>query len=170
MCSVPAGAYRHAAEQIRAGAGRGHGTWIARASFRCAVLQRSDPHPANGTLCRPTAGFADPFYAAPCANAISALSGVDLRRGQHHFPADYARFKVRDPGYAILDDGESLLQHCERVQACLLQIAADHPGQTVLIVTHGGVLDIVYRLATGLDMAARARFRHPQCGAELAQP
>ncbi|MFO1380992.1 MAG: histidine phosphatase family protein [Chitinivorax sp.] len=92
---------------------------------------------------------------------FGAFQGLTYGEAEHHFPADYARFKVRDPGYAILDDGESLLQHRERVQACLLQIAADHPGQTVLIVTHGGVLDIVYRLATGLDMAAPRDFGIP---------
>lgn len=90
-----------------------------------------------------------------------AFQGLTYSEAEQHFPADYARFKAREPGYAILDDGESLLQHRRRVLACLEQIAASHVGQTVLVVTHGGVLDLVYRLATGLDLAAPRDFGIP---------
>lgn len=90
-----------------------------------------------------------------------AFQGLTYSEAERHFPADYGRFKGREPAYAIIDDGESLLQHRERVQACLEQIAAAHAGQSVLIVTHGGVLDIVYRLATGLDLAAPREFGIP---------
>lgn len=90
-----------------------------------------------------------------------AFQGLTYSEAEHHFPADYARFKAREPAYEIIDDGESLLQHRSRVLACLERIAASHAGQNVLIVTHGGVLDIVYRLATGLDLAAPRDFGIP---------
>lgn len=90
-----------------------------------------------------------------------AFQGLTYTEAEHHFPADYARFKGREPGYEIIDDGESLLQHRARVQACLEAIASKHAGQSVLIVTHGGVLDIVYRMATGLALSAPRDFGIP---------
>lgn len=90
-----------------------------------------------------------------------AFQGLTYSEAERNFPADYARFKAREAAYEILDDGESLLQHRQRVQICLENIAAKHAGESVLIVTHGGVLDIVYRLATGLDMSAPRDFGIP---------
>lgn len=90
-----------------------------------------------------------------------AFQGLTYSEAERNFPGDYARFKAREAAYEILDDGESLLQHRQRVQICLENIAAKHAGESVLIVTHGGVLDIVYRLATGLDMAAPRDFGIP---------
>lgn len=90
-----------------------------------------------------------------------AFQGLTYSEAERNFPGDYARFKAREAAYEILDDGESLLQHRQRVQICLENIAAKHAGESVLIVTHGGVLDIVYRLATGLDMSAPRDFGIP---------
>ena len=90
-----------------------------------------------------------------------AFQGLTYSEAERNCPGDYARFKAREAAYEILDDGESLLQHRQRVQICLENIAAKHAGESVLIVTHGGVLDIVYRLATGLDMAAPRDFGIP---------
>ena len=90
-----------------------------------------------------------------------AFQGLTYSEAERNFPGDYARFKAREAAYEILDDGESLLQHRQRVQICLENIAAKHAGESVLIVTHGGVLDIIYRLATGLDMSAPRDFGIP---------
>lgn len=90
-----------------------------------------------------------------------AFQGLTYSEAERNFPTDYARFKAREAAYEILDEGESLIQHRQRVQACLEDIACRHAGESVLIVTHGGVLDIVYRLATGLDMSAPRDFGIP---------
>lgn len=42
----------------------------------------------------------------------------------------------------------------ERTLGALNAIAARHPGEQILVVAHGGVLDIFYRAATGLDLQA----------------
>ena len=34
----------------------------------------------------------------------------------------------------------------------MTELVAGHPGQTLVVVTHGGVLDVVYRLASALDV------------------
>lgn len=42
----------------------------------------------------------------------------------------------------------------ERIVATVDELAARHPGQQVVMVAHGGVLDILYRAATCLDLLA----------------
>jgi probable phosphoglycerate mutase len=58
------------------------------------------------------------------------------------FEADYGM-----PG------GETTRQFHARVMAAMRRIAQEHHGRTVMVVTHGGVLDMVWRTArgTGLD-------------------
>jgi 2,3-bisphosphoglycerate-dependent phosphoglycerate mutase len=72
-------------------------------------------------------------------------------------PELYARYRSRNPDCDI-EGGESLRMLERRVVACLTEIVCRHPGQTVLVVTHGGVLDIAYRMATGLALEAPREF------------
>ncbi len=79
------------------------------------------------------------------------------------FPEDYARFDAREPAYDFRS-GESLTDFSARSVAVLQRIAAAHPGQDILVFTHGGVLDELYRFITGLPMSAPRNFRIPNCG------
>ena len=69
------------------------------------------------------------------------------------FPAETLAWRKRVPDFAP-EGGESLLQLRERTLGALNAIAARHPGEQILVVAHGGVLDIFYRAATGLDLQA----------------
>lgn len=86
----------------------------------------------------------------------------DEARAQH--PDAYGRFEARDPDYAFAGGGESLVTFSARVSARLQEIAANHPGETVVIVTHGGVLDIVNRFVRGMPLAAPRDFLIPNAG------
>lgn len=79
----------------------------------------------------------------------------DEARSQH--PAAYRRFEGRDPSFAP-HGGESLESFAQRVMRCLTQIANRHGGEEVLVVAHGGVLDIARRAATGMDLMAPRDF------------
>ena len=72
--------------------------------------------------------------------------------GELH-PQDALRWKQRDPEWAP-PGGESQTEVFARVHAALDQIAAQHAGEHIAIVTHGGVLDVFYRLATGQSISA----------------
>lgn len=80
------------------------------------------------------------------------------------YPEDYAAFERRDPAYAFPSGGESLLEFHARVTAPLRALAARHAGQTVLLVTHGGVLDIVNRFVRGKPLDAPRDFLIPNAG------
>lgn len=69
------------------------------------------------------------------------------------FPAEAAAIKRRDPDH-VPAGGESRRQHHARIHACVNDLAARHSAQTLIVVTHGGVLDVVYRLACGLAIEA----------------
>ena len=62
------------------------------------------------------------------------------------YPEDYALFAKRDPHY-VMDGGESAEQFRVRAVGTLESIAARHAGETIVVVTHGLVLDAVYRTA-----------------------
>lgn len=76
------------------------------------------------------------------------------------FPAEWSRFAAREPDFA-LPGGESLRQFAERVIGCVSTLAKRHAGAQLLLVTHGGVLDIVYRRATGMALEAPRDFEIP---------
>lgn len=62
------------------------------------------------------------------------------------FPAEFDHFKSRNPAYAV-PGGESAQQFRDRCLIVLQEIAERHAGETVVVVTHGLVLDIAYRTA-----------------------
>lgn len=76
------------------------------------------------------------------------------------YPADYARFEARDIDFAPLE-GESLRTFAQRVVGCAEAIASLHAGRQVLLVAHGGVLDILYRRATGKKLDSVRDFEIP---------
>jgi probable phosphoglycerate mutase len=116
--------------------------------------------------------------ARPTANLLSleVLLEKDLRERHYgiferltyaevktRFPEDYARFEAREPDYAF-QTGESLKDFSVRSIAVISKIAKEHEGQSVLVFTHGGVLDKLYRFVTGLPLSAHREFGIPNAG------
>ncbi|MBY0453820.1 MAG: histidine phosphatase family protein [Burkholderiaceae bacterium] len=63
------------------------------------------------------------------------------------------RWRTRDPHFAP-EGGETLIALRERIHATTHRLAARHPGGLVVLVAHGGVLDVLYRIATGQELQA----------------
>ncbi|MHB1249320.1 MAG: histidine phosphatase family protein, partial [Polaromonas sp.] len=63
------------------------------------------------------------------------------------------RWRKRDPEFSP-PGGESLLALRSRVVAAAERLAARHPGELIALVGHGGVMDVLYRAATRLDIQA----------------
>jgi 2,3-bisphosphoglycerate-dependent phosphoglycerate mutase len=81
--------------------------------------------------------------------------------GEH--PEMFSRDKETDPHYAPAG-GESRQQHLDRVRTTLTELAQDHQGSRVLVVTHGGVLSCVYRWLHGISAAAPHPIDIPNVG------
>lgn len=67
--------------------------------------------------------------------------------------ADPEAFQLWRQGRKAWNGGESYEEMGERVVAAVLRLSARHPGQTVLIVTHGGSIRACRATAAGLDYA-----------------
>ena len=76
---------------------------------------------------------------------------------------DIRALRERLPDY-VLPGGESLRQHQQRVHACIDALADRHPGETVVVVAHGGVLDLIYRRASGTPLEKPRDFPIPNTG------
>ncbi|MFS2035017.1 histidine phosphatase family protein [Polaromonas sp. CT11-55] len=68
-------------------------------------------------------------------------------------PDQSMRWRKRDPEFAPAG-GESLIALRSRVVATAQRLAAAHPGELIALVGHGGVMDVLYRAATRLDIQA----------------
>lgn len=77
---------------------------------------------------------------------FEGLTGSEI---EANYPADYVRFKSRDQAH-VIPGGESASQFRARVFACFHEIAARHAGELVVVITHGLVLDALYRAALGI--------------------
>lgn len=90
------------------------------------------------------------------------FQGLTAAEGAHRHPADHACYAVRDPDH-VFGNGESLRSFAARVVSAVDDLVRRHAGQTLLAVSHGGVLDIIYRKATGRDLSAPRDFKIPNC-------
>ena len=63
-----------------------------------------------------------------------------------------------------MPNGESARQFHSRIVAALADIARMHVGQTVLVFTHGGALDMVWRTARGLGLNGPRQSDIPNAG------
>ena len=85
---------------------------------------------------------------------LGVLQGLTAKEGAAQFPDVYARFHAREVEYAV-PGGESIRDVFERTRSRFEELAAAHPGQSVLVMTHGGILDVLNRFvrAVPLDRA-----------------
>ena len=69
-------------------------------------------------------------------------------------PEHAMHWRKRNPEWTPPGNGESLLMLRERILKTVDELAARHTGQQIVMVAHGGVMDILYRAATRLDLQA----------------
>ena len=68
------------------------------------------------------------------------------------WPEHAHNWRKRIPEWQPPEGGESLIQLRERVTRTVQELAAKHPGEQIVVVAHGGVLDALYRVATGQEV------------------
>jgi len=74
--------------------------------------------------------------------------GLTIDEIGNRYPDDAFALKNNIADYVIPDGGESINQFSERVALSIQSLVLRHPHETVVVVTHGGVLDMVYRHMT----------------------
>lgn len=91
------------------------------------------------------------------------FQGLTYAEAREKYPEAYAAFEARQVD-CNFETGETLSEMYRRVTACLVRIAAAHPGEQVVIVLHGGVLDIINRFVRGSRLETPRDFLIPNAG------
>ena len=95
--------------------------------------------------------------------AFGVIDGLSVPEIQARYPEIWPRWKAFEPDFAP-PGGESLRQFHDRVVLSLEDLRRRHAGQTLWIVTHGGVLDMVWRAATGQPLQGPRQCVIPNAG------
>lgn len=95
--------------------------------------------------------------------SFGRIEGMKVRTLHLEHPELWARWAEHDADFA-LPGGESARQFHARIQAALQALGEAHPRQRVLLVTHGGVLDMLWRSATGESLSGPRRCAIPNAG------
>ena len=94
---------------------------------------------------------------------MGMFEGLVYEEAKVKHPEAYARFDGRDPDFD-LQTGESLRQMHARITGKVVELEARHRGQIIVVVLHGGVLDIINRFVRGNPLYTPRDFLIPNAG------
>lgn len=134
--------------------------------FYCSDLQRA----------RQTAApLAQVWGATPQADAgfreqhFGMLEGLDVPTIREQHGELWTQWLEHRADFALPGGGESLRRFHARVMAAVQALASAHPGRTVAVVTHGGVLDMLWRTANALPLDGLRSCEIPNTGINRLQ-
>lgn len=96
---------------------------------------------------------------------VEGMRSQDVERDHAEAWAHWRTFHA-DAG---MPGGETTRQFHARVTAALHRIAAAYPRQRLVVVTHGGVLDMVWRTASGQGLSGPRESHIPNAGISRIQ-
>ncbi len=88
---------------------------------------------------------------------LGTLQGLTKKEWQTKFPQEWEHFDSGDPDYCF-PGGESARQRYDRAITCVENLVKQHVGQTILLVTHGGILNSLFYRAVNLSLSAPRKF------------
>jgi probable phosphoglycerate mutase len=94
---------------------------------------------------------------------FGVLEGLSFDEVQARHPDLLAAWLRHDPDYA-LPEGESVRSFHTRVVGAVRSLAQRHEGMTLAVVTHGGVLDMLFRTMHGLPLHGPRTCAIPNAG------
>ena len=112
-----------------------------------SAIYSSDLRRASETALIVGARLGLPVTEDAALREIDVGSWSGLTRGEvaERFPDGFARWQAGEIGH----DGETREELTERVVGAVEDVARAHPGETVLVVTHGGAIRALRRHAAG---------------------
>ena len=115
---------------------------LARA---CATAQAIAEHSPQPLKVQPHIGLRE--------RAFGKFEGLTYAAITEQWPEEARLWRTRDPDFAPLG-GESPVQVLAHVAKTVNEIASGHLGEQIVLVSHGGVMDMLYRLATQQSVSA----------------
>lgn len=138
----------------------GHIDGIYSSDLQRAWLTAQHIGAALGHLPKGEPGFRERKYGV--------FEGLTYNEAQVSHPELYGRMEKREPDFALPQGGESLRQFHQRVTGALARLLSAHEGQTLVVVLHGGVLDIINRFIRGNPLHTPRDFLIPNAGLNWA--
>jgi probable phosphoglycerate mutase len=96
---------------------------------------------------------------------LGVLQGLTWAEFSEEYPADFEKYHGPDPHGPDPDyrlgGGESVRDRFTRNVACLEELAAKHPGKTILVVCHGGVLRSFMDRALDIPLGKKRAYALP---------
>jgi probable phosphoglycerate mutase len=94
----------------------------------------------------------DPLLRERCFGGFEGLLYAEI---EQRFPREFAAWQARDidaPMPSGARVAETFRQFYQRAVGAIVHWGATHPGRTLALVAHGGVLECAYRAALGLSL------------------
>ena len=103
---------------------------------------------------------ADPALREQSFGCVDGMRVADIK-AQH--PLAWEGWLRFHEDYCM-PEGETTREFHARVMEAVARIVAAHPGETAVVVTHGGVLDMIYRTALSLSLGGPRQSDIPNAG------
>ena len=84
---------------------------------------------------------------------FGVFEGLSYAEINRRWPEQAERWRKRDPEFGA-EGGETLRAFYERSVGTAARLAALHTGETIALVSHGGVMDCLYRAASRIALDA----------------
>jgi probable phosphoglycerate mutase len=85
--------------------------------------------------------------------SFGVFEGLSFDEIRVRWPEQAERWRTRDPSFGA-EGGETLQVFYDRCVSTASRLAARHPGETIVLVAHGGVMDALYRAASRVALDA----------------
>lgn len=94
-----------------------------------------------------------PVLVDPCVAELDLGSADGLTREEvkERYPEFYRTYiECDDRGHAVAPNGESMVHCYHRIVSGLTAIVKDHPGETIVVASHGSVMQTFLNYAMGI--------------------
>lgn len=139
---------------------------VALADEPIEVLVASDLQRARATAAALAGGDRPALQVQPLwrEQSFGLLEGLDVATIQRQHPDLWARWIRHDADFALPAGGESNQAFFARTQRALGELLDEHAGRRIAVVTHGGVLDMLWRRVQGLSLSGPRLCEIPNTG------
>lgn len=97
---------------------------------------------------------------------LGIFQGLNAEQIEARYPEERHLMRTTGPGF-VIPGGESMVQQVERNVAFLNSLAVRHRGETIVVVTHGGVVSGFFRHTLAIPLEAPRRFEFVNAGLNI---
>lgn len=94
--------------------------------------------------------------------SLGVFEGLTREQAIQQFPQEYRHYTSGDPDY-VVPGGESARGRFELGLSAFTELARKHAGHSVIVVSHGGLIQGMFRHVTGIGFQEARRFSLYNC-------